>query len=118
MQTLLVLFFVVVLALLPITLVNGLVITYPFVGWLLLAHLGLGISVLGFALLVLGLRTTPVTRAAIVSLLEPLTSTRLAWLFLGEHLGVMSLLGAAFLLSAMVMVFRATRAATIDGAAA
>jgi drug/metabolite transporter, DME family len=118
MQTLSVFFFVVVLALLPITLVNGFVITYPFVGWLLLAHLGLGISVLGFALLVLGLRTTPVTTAAIVSMLEPLTSTLLAWLLLGEHLGVMSLLGVAFLLSAMVMVFRATGAATIDGAAA
>jgi drug/metabolite transporter, DME family len=85
MQTLSVFFFVAVLALLPITLVNGFVTTYPFVGWLLLAHLGLGISVLGFALLVLGLRTTPVTTAAIVSLLEPLTSTLLAWLLLGER---------------------------------
>ena len=118
MQTLSVFFFVVVLALAPITLVNGFVTTYPFVGWLLLAHLGLGISVLGFALLVLGLRTTPVTTAAIVSLLEPLTSTLLAWLLLGEHLGALSLLGAALLLSAMVMVFQATGAATIDAAAA
>ena len=51
-------------------------------------------------------------------MLEPLTSTLLAWFLLGKHLGVMSLLGAAFLLSAMVMVFRATGAATIDGVAA
>ena len=48
----------------------------------------------------------------------PLTSTLLAWLLLGEHLGGMSLLGAAFLLSAMVMILRATGAAAIDGAAA
>ena len=40
MQTLSVFFFVVVLALLPITLVQGFVTTYPFVGWVLLAHLG------------------------------------------------------------------------------
>jgi drug/metabolite transporter, DME family len=118
MQTLSVFFLVVVLTLLPITLVSGFVTTYPFVGWLLLAHLGLGISVLGFAMLVLGLRTTPVTTAAIVSLLEPLTSTLLAWLLLGEQLGALSLLGAALLLSAMAIVFRATGAATIDGAAA
>jgi drug/metabolite transporter, DME family len=118
MQTLSVFFLVVVLTLLPITLVSGFVITYPLAGWLLLAHLGLGISVLGFAMLVLGLRTTPVTTAAIVSLLEPLTSTLLAWLLLGEHLGRLSLLGAALLVCAMVIVFRATGAATIDGAAA
>jgi drug/metabolite transporter, DME family len=112
MQTLSVFFFVAVLALLPITLVNGFVTAYPLVGWLLLAHLGLGISVLGYALLVLGLRTTPVTMAAIVSLLEPLTSTLLAWLLLDERLGVLGLLGAALLLSAMVMAFRTSIAAT------
>jgi DME family drug/metabolite transporter len=118
MQTLSVFFLVVVLALAPITLVNGFVTTYPFVGWLLLAHLGLGISVLGFALLVLGLRTTPVTTATIVSLLEPLTSTLLAWLLVGERLGTLGLLGAALLLGAMVIVFRASGAATAEAAAA
>src|SRR5262249_45463252 len=111
MQTLSVFFFVVVLALVPITLVHGFVTTYPLMGWLLLAHLGLGISVLGFALLVLGLRTTPVTTAAIVSLLEPLTSTLLAWLLLGERLGPLGFFGAALLLSAMVIVFRTSGAA-------
>jgi len=116
-QTLSVFFFVVVLALAPITLVNGFVTTYPLVGWLLLAHLGLGISVLGFALLVLGLRTTPVTTAATVSLLEPLTSTLLAWLLLGERLGPLGLFGAALLLSAMVVVFRTGGTLTIDTAA-
>ena len=118
MQTLSVFFSVAVLALLPITLVNGFVTAYPPVGWLLLAHLGLGISVLGYALLVLGLRTTPVTMATIVSLLEPLTSTLLAWLLLGERLGALGLLGAALLLSAMVIVFRTSGAATADVAAA
>jgi drug/metabolite transporter, DME family len=114
MQTLSVFFLVVVLALLPITLANGFVTAYPPVGWLLLAHLGLGISVLGYALLVLGLRATPVTVATIVSFFEPLTSTLLAWLLLGERLGAPGLLGAALLLSAMTIVFRASGAATAE----
>jgi DME family drug/metabolite transporter len=114
MQTLSVFFLVTVLALLPITLANGFVTAYPPVGWLLLAHLGLGISVLGYALLVLGLRATPVTVATIVSFFEPLTSTLLAWLLLGERLGAPGLLGAALLLGAMTIVFRASGAATAE----
>jgi drug/metabolite transporter, DME family len=110
-QTLSVFFIVAILALLPITLVNGLVTAYPPVGWLLLAHLGLGVSVLGYLFLVLGLRTTPVTMATIVAMLEPLTGVTLAWLLFGERLGAMGLLGAALLLAAMVMVFRGGRAA-------
>jgi len=99
------------LRLLPITLANGFITTYPPLGWLLLAHLGLGVSVVGYALLVLGLRTTPVTTATIVSLLEPLTSTLFAWLLLGERLGPLGFFGAALLLSAMLIVFRASASA-------
>jgi len=112
MQTLSVFFFVGAFALLPITLVKGFVADYPLVGWLLLAHLGLGISVVGYGFMVLGLRTTPVTMAAVISLLEPLIGTILAWLLFNEHLGGLGLLGAALLFSAMVMVFRASTTAT------
>ena len=118
MQTLSVFFLVAVLALLPITLVSGFVTRYPPVGWLLLAHLGLGVSVLGYVLLVLGLRTTPVTTSTIISLLEPLTSTLLAWLLLRERLGPLGLFGAALLLSAMVIVFRTSGDAVVDVPAA
>jgi len=118
MQTLSVFFLVAVLALLPITLVSGFVTRYPPVGWLLLAHLGLGVSVLGYVLLVLGLRTTPVTTSTIISLLEPLTSTLLAWLLFGERLGPLGLFGAALLLSAMVIVFRTSGDAVVDVPAA
>src|SRR5262249_17089191 len=114
MQTLSVFFLVAVLALLPVTLASGFVTTYPPVAWLLLLHLGLGVSVLGYVLLVLGLRTTPVTMSAIISLLEPLTSTLLAWLILGERLGSVGLFGAALLLSAMVIVFRTSGAPAVE----
>ena len=118
MQILSMFLLVAILALLPITLANGFVTSYPPMGWLLLGHLGLGVSVLGYVLLVLGLRIMPVTMATIVSLLEPLTGVTLAWLLFDERLGAVGLLGAALLLAAMVMVFRDGRAQADQPAAA
>ena len=60
--------------------------------------------------LVLGLRTMPVTKATIVSLIEPLTGVSLAWVLFGERLGLSGLLGAALLLIAMGMIFRGAAA--------
>jgi DME family drug/metabolite transporter len=76
------------------------------VAWALFLYLGLGVSVLGYVFLVLGLRTMPVTKATIVSLIEPLTGVSLAWVLFGERLGLSGLLGAALLLIAMGMIFR------------
>lgn len=106
MQALTVFFFVATLALLPLTLLNGFVVTYPLQGWLLLLHLGVGVSILGYTFLILGLRTVPATSATIIALLEPLTGTLLAWVLLGERLGVLGFIGAALMLMAMVIVFR------------
>ena len=94
----------------PITAMNGLVATYPPAAWLLFLYLGLGVSVLGYVCLVLGLRTMPVTRATIVSLLEPLTGVSLAWVLFGERLGISGVLGGALLLIAMGIVFRGAAA--------
>jgi DME family drug/metabolite transporter len=110
LQTLSVFLLVAVLALLPITAMNGLVATYPPAAWLLFLYLGLGVSVLGYVCLVLGLRTMPVTRATIVSLLEPLTGVSLAWVLFGERLGISGVLGGALLLIAMGIVFRGAAA--------
>jgi hypothetical protein len=52
----------------------------------------------------------PVTKATIVSLIEPLTGVGLAWVLFGERLGPSGLLGAALLLIAMAMIFRGARA--------
>jgi DME family drug/metabolite transporter len=103
LQTLSAFLLVAVLALLPITAISGLVITYPPVAWVLFLYLGLGVSVLGYVFLVLGLRTMPLTKATIVSLIEPLTGVSLAWVLFGER---QPLLGAALLWIAMAMIFR------------
>jgi DME family drug/metabolite transporter len=108
-QTLTIFFFVAALAILPLALLNGLALTYPPAGWLFLLYLGVGISVIGYGFLILGLRTTPATIATIIALLEPLTGALLAWLLLGERLGATGIAGAALLLAAMVLVMRSNR---------
>lgn len=93
------------LLLFPIALSQGLVLSYPPLGWLLLLHLGLVPTALGYALYFKGLRTTPATISAILSLLEPLISTLLAVLLLGERLALLGMLGAALLLASMALLY-------------
>ncbi len=110
LQSLAVFFLVAAIALAPIALATGLTTAYPPLGWLLLLQLGVVISVVGYGLYLLGLRTVPVTVASIVGMLEPLTSATLAWLFFGERLNAMGITGALLLLSAMGIVFRSSAA--------
>ncbi len=97
------------LMLLPFALAGGLVLNYPPVGWILLLHLGLIPTALGYVLFLRGLRTTSATTASILTLLEPLTSTGLAWMLFGERLGPLGIGGAALLLGAMLILFRGER---------
>ncbi|NEQ26627.1 MAG: EamA family transporter, partial [Microcoleus sp. SIO2G3] len=46
------------------------------------------------------------TLASITTLLEPLTSTLLAWLFFKERLGFFGLLGGMLLVGAILLLFR------------
>jgi DME family drug/metabolite transporter len=85
---------------------NGFVLSYPVSGWVLLLYLGLVPTVLAYVLFLEGIRHTTATAASITTLLEPLTSTLLAWLFFKEQLGVFGLLGAMLLLGAIVLLFR------------
>jgi drug/metabolite transporter, DME family len=87
--------------LLIIALPSGLVLSYPAEGWLLLLYMGLVPSALGYWLFFTGVRTTGATAASIITLLEPLTATILAWALFGEQLAPIGLLGAVLLLSAI-----------------
>ena len=93
------------LLLLPPALAEGLVLSYPPVGWLLILYLGLVPTALAYALYLRGLRSVPATVSAIVTLLEPLGSTVLAVLLLGERLTALGLLGAALLLASMALLY-------------
>lgn len=86
----------------PYALANGLVLNYPPEGWLIILHLGLLPTALGYGLFVWGMKTTSPTIASVLTLGEPLTSAALAaWLF-GERLGAASGVGAALLLAALL----------------
>jgi DME family drug/metabolite transporter len=92
--------------LLPFALFNGLVVSYPASGWSILLYLGLVPTVLAYVLFLSGMRHTTATLASITTLLEPLTSTLLAWLFFKEQLGFFGLLGGMLLVGAILLLFR------------
>ena len=94
------------LVLLPFALAQGLVVRYPPLGWVLLLHLGLLPTALGYVLFYFGMRSVSATMASVISLLEPVTAALLAWLLFGEKLGLIGLLGALLLLAAIGLLFR------------
>ncbi len=94
------------LLLLPVAVANGLAWRFSPAGWGLLIYLGLVPTALGYAVYLRGLRTTPATVAAIVALVEPLVSTTLAILFLGERLSPIGATGGLLLLSSVVYLYR------------
>jgi DME family drug/metabolite transporter len=97
------------LLLLAATLPGGPRLSYSPRGWALVAYLGIVPTALAYVLFVSGLRSVPSTAATIATLLEPLTSTALACLFLGERLGRLGAWGGVLLGAAMVMLVLDTR---------
>lgn len=109
LQTITVGFGVGSLLLLALALAGGLVVDYPPLGWALLVYLGSVPSALAYSLFLAGIASITATLASISSLVEPLTATLLAWLLFGEKLGPLGVLGAALLLGAILILFRAER---------
>jgi DME family drug/metabolite transporter len=85
------------LLLLICALATRLVLVYPPVSWLLILYLGCVPTALAYTLFQSGLRTTPATLTSVLTLCEPLTAALLAWLFFGERLGPLGLVGALLL---------------------
>jgi len=85
---------------------RGLVVSYSLPGWAILTWLGLVPTALAYVLFAAGMRTVGATPASVATLLEPLTSTALAWLFLGERLGPSGSAGALLLGGAMLVLVR------------
>lgn len=94
------------LLLLPFALATGFVFSYPAGSWALLLYLGLVPTALAYVLFLSGIRRITATVASIVTLVEPLTSTMLAWLLFGEQLGPLGVFGAALLLGAIGLLYR------------
>ncbi|HEV8249083.1 MAG TPA: EamA family transporter [Gaiellaceae bacterium] len=72
-------------------------------GWLLVAFVVVGGTIVPFGLVVTALRHVPATRVAIVAMLEPVAATVVAWAWLGETLGTDQLAGGAIVLAAIML---------------
>ncbi len=92
------------LILLPVAAVSGGLGFAPSPATLgLLAVLATGPTAVAYTLYFRGLRTAPAGTAALLSLLEPLTSTVLAAVILGDQLGASGIAGAVILATALVL---------------
>jgi DME family drug/metabolite transporter len=98
----------------PFALANGLRLPTNFPAWLAVLYLGLVPTALAYALYLSGLRAVPATMASIGTLIEPLTASLLAALFLHEHLTPSGLLGAGLLLSSLAILSFGNRQKSTD----
>jgi drug/metabolite transporter (DMT)-like permease len=71
--------------------------------WSLMVWMVLLGTIVPFALLVSALRYISATRAGIVAMLEPVAGALVAWVWLGETLGGVQLVGAAVVLAAIFL---------------
>ena len=88
-------------------LLGGPLLAYSPTGWALLAYLGLFPTVLSYVLFLYGMRHTSATVATIITLQEAVVAGILAWLIFGEQLSPLGLAGAALLLAAIGLLYRA-----------
>lgn len=81
-----------------------LALSYPAVGWLLVLYLGCIPTALAYVLFQAGLRSTSATLTSILTLCEPLAAAILAWIFFGERLGPLGILGALLLFGTLLLL--------------
>jgi DME family drug/metabolite transporter len=86
------------LLLLACSLTMPLVLRYPVAGWLLVLYLGGIPTALAYVAFQIGMRSTPATLTSILTFCEPLTAAVLAWVFFGERLSALGMVGALLLL--------------------
>ncbi|MDB9527197.1 EamA family transporter [Oscillatoria sp. CS-180] len=105
LQSLTVSFLAGTIFLFPATLMTGLVFQYPLEGWMSLLYLGIVTTALAYLLYFSGIRHTSATVASIVTLVEPLTSTLLAWWVLGERLDTGGFVGGGLLILSIGLLY-------------
>lgn len=76
----------------------------PLKGWGILLYIGCIPTALAYIMFTVGLQKTTATRASIVTLLEPLTSTFLALMIIGESLVYLQWVGVVLLVAAFLII--------------
>lgn len=92
-----------------VALLQGIELHYSAVSWALLLYLGVVPTALAYVLFIAGMRYTTPTVASVATLMEPLTSTILAWLILGEHFSAMGFVGVAILSGSLALLYKGGR---------
>lgn len=72
----------------------------------LLLYIGLVPTAVAYTLFFLGMRNVKASTASILTMIEPLTATILAWIIFNEQLAVSGIAGAMLLLFAIVVLYR------------
>lgn len=75
----------------------------------LLLYIGLIPTAVAYTLFFLGIRGVKASTASILTMIEPLTATTLAWFIFDERFAVSGAVGAIFLLLAIVFLYRGER---------
>lgn len=97
------------LVLIPAALAAGFSVPETASAWGILLYLSLVPTALAYVLFFKGMREVTATVAGMLTLIEPLTATLLAWGLLGERLGPSGLAGAALLISGLLLLYRRRR---------
>ncbi len=71
--------------------------------WLMVTYIGVVPTCVGYLSFFTGMKTTPATLSSIIVTLEPLFVALLAWVFLGEVLGMVGIAGAVILTAAVIV---------------
>ncbi|WP_336146530.1 DMT family transporter [Marinobacter salarius] len=104
-------FFTAALILLPVVALSGGFDGLQSLGisqWLMVAYIGVVPTCLGYVSFFSGMKTTPATLSSIIVTLEPLFVAMLAWVILGEELGVIGIAGALILTAAVIVASRSS----------
>jgi drug/metabolite transporter (DMT)-like permease len=83
---------------------------YPATAWVALAALTVGPQLLGHSMLSFALRRVPATTVSVLILIEVPAAALLGWVWLGQALGPVSMLGMGLLLVGVAVVIVADRA--------
>lgn len=93
----------------PLAAGNVVATAYTLPVWGLLLYVGLLPTAVAYTLFFFGMRGVRATTASILTMLEPLTATVLAWLVFGERLAPSGFAGALLLVAAMTVVWLGER---------
>jgi drug/metabolite transporter (DMT)-like permease len=71
--------------------------------WLLAVYMVVGGSIVAYSLNIAAMRHLPPTSVGIIGMVEPVIASGVAWVVLGERLGVTQLLGGVFILAGVAL---------------